>query len=259
MSDTTYDPSVKQKAEAKTSRIPIKIVPAEVLKKPDWIRVKAGSPTTRFYEIKQILREHKLHTVCEEASCPNIGECFGKGTATFMIMGDKCTRRCPFCDVGHGRPDPLDVNEPLNLAKTIAALKLKYVVITSVDRDDLKDGGAGHFAECITKVRELSPATQIEVLVPDFRGRADRALDILKAAPPDVMNHNLETAPRLYKEARPGSDYEFSLNLLKRFKEEGPVRRVHARLHRDAAGRLLPPTRSSTSCMCGTSPPAMRR
>ncbi|MDG0855491.1 lipoyl synthase [Roseateles puraquae] len=222
MSDTTYDPTIKQKAEAKTSRIPIKIVPAEVLKKPEWIRVKAGSPSTRFYEIKQILREHKLHTVCEEASCPNIGECFGKGTATFMIMGDKCTRRCPFCDVGHGRPDPLDVNEPLNLAKAIAALKLKYVVITSVDRDDLKDGGAGHFAECITKVRELSPTTQIEVLVPDFRGRADRALNILKAAPPDVMNHNLETAPRLYKEARPGSDYEFSLNLLKRFKEEVP-------------------------------------
>jgi lipoyl synthase len=223
MSDTTtYDPTIKQKAEAKTSRIPIKIVPAEVLKKPDWIRVKAGSPSTRFYEIKQILREHKLHTVCEEASCPNIGECFGKGTATFMIMGDKCTRRCPFCDVGHGRPDPLDVDEPLNLAKTIAALKLKYVVITSVDRDDLKDGGAGHFAECIAKTRELSPATQIEVLVPDFRGRADRALNILKAAPPDVMNHNLETAPRLYKEARPGSDYQFSLNLLKRFKEEVP-------------------------------------
>ncbi|MGQ3054053.1 MAG: lipoyl synthase [Roseateles sp.] len=226
MSDTpTYDPTIKQKAEAKTSRIPIKIVPvarAEVLKKPDWIRVKAGSPSTRFYEIKQILREHKLHTVCEEASCPNIGECFGKGTATFMIMGDKCTRRCPFCDVGHGRPDPLDVDEPLNLAKTIAALKLKYVVITSVDRDDLKDGGAGHFAECITKTRELSPTTQIEVLVPDFRGRADRALNILKAAPPDVMNHNLETAPRLYKEARPGSDYQFSLDLLKRFKQEVP-------------------------------------
>ncbi|WP_397534384.1 lipoyl synthase [Roseateles sp.] len=217
-----YDASAKQKAQAKTARIPIKVVPAETLKKPDWIRVKAGSPSTRFYEIKQILREHKLHTVCEEASCPNIGECFGKGTATFMIMGDKCTRRCPFCDVGHGRPDPLDADEPVNLAKTIAALKLKYVVITSVDRDDLRDGGAGHFAECITKVRELSPATQIEVLVPDFRGRMDRALDILKTAPPDVMNHNLETAPRLYKEARPGSDYEFSLNLLKRFKEEVP-------------------------------------
>ncbi len=225
MSDTTYDPTIKQKAEAKTSRIPIKIVPvaqSEVLRKPDWIRVKAGSPSTRFYEIKQILREHKLHTVCEEASCPNIGECFGKGTATFMIMGDKCTRRCPFCDVGHGRPDPLDADEPINLAKTIAALKLQYVVITSVDRDDLKDGGAGHFAECIRQVRALSPQTQIEVLVPDFRGRADRALDILKAAPPDVMNHNLETAPRLYKEARPGSDYQFSLDLLKRFKQAVP-------------------------------------
>ena len=217
-----YDASAKQKAQAKTARIPIKIVPAETLKKPDWIRVKAGSPTTRFYEIKQILREHKLHTVCEEASCPNIGECFGKGTATFMIMGDKCTRRCPFCDVGHGRPDPLDADEPLNLAKTIAALKLSYVVITSVDRDDLRDGGAGHFVECIRKTRELSPATRIEILTPDFRGRMDRALDILKAAPPDVMNHNLETVPRLYKEARPGSDYQFSLNLLKRFKEFAP-------------------------------------
>ncbi len=218
-----HDPSVKQKAQAKTSRIPIKIVPmGEVLKKPDWIRVKAGSPSTRFYEIKQILREHKLHTVCEEASCPNIGECFGKGTATFMIMGDKCTRRCPFCDVGHGRPDPLDVDEPANLAKTIAALKLSYVVITSVDRDDLRDGGAGHFVECIEKVRALSPQTRIEILTPDFRGRMDRALEILKAAPPDVMNHNLETVPRLYKEARPGSDYQYSLNLLKRFKEFAP-------------------------------------
>ncbi|MEX1167912.1 MAG: lipoyl synthase [Hydrogenophaga sp.] len=217
-----YDATAKQKSQAKTARIPIKIVPAEVLKKPEWIRVKAGSPTTRFYEIKDILRANKLVTVCEEASCPNIGECFGKGTATFMIMGDKCTRRCPFCDVGHGRPDPLDADEPLNLAKTIAQLKLKYVVITSVDRDDLRDGGAGHFAECIRQVRALSPATQIEVLVPDFRGRDDRALEILKAAPPDVMNHNLETAPRLYKEARPGSDYQFSLNLLKKFKELFP-------------------------------------
>jgi lipoyl synthase len=217
-----YDPSAKQKAQAKTARIPIKVVSAEVLKKPDWIRVKAGSPSTRFYEIKQILREHKLHTVCEEASCPNIGECFGKGTATFMIMGDKCTRRCPFCDVGHGRPDPLDVNEPENLAKTIAALKLSYVVITSVDRDDLRDGGAAHFVACIERVRALSPHTRIEILTPDFRGRMDRALDILKAAPPDVMNHNLETVPRLYKEARPGSDYNFSLNLLKRFKEFAP-------------------------------------
>jgi lipoic acid synthetase len=218
-----YDPSLKQKAQAKTSRIPIKVVAAgEVLKKPEWIRVKAGSPSTRFYEIKQILREHRLHTVCEEASCPNIGECFGKGTATFMIMGDKCTRRCPFCDVGHGRPDPLDADEPLNLAKTIAALKLKYVVITSVDRDDLRDGGAAHFVDCIRQTRALSPGTQIEILTPDFRGRADRALEILKAAPPDVMNHNLETVPRLYKEARPGSDYQFSLDLLKRFKEFAP-------------------------------------
>jgi lipoyl synthase len=218
----TYDATLKQKAEAKTSRIPIKVVAAETLKKPDWIRVRAGSPTTRFYEIKAILREHKLHTVCEEASCPNIGECFGKGTATFMIMGDKCTRRCPFCDVGHGRPDPLDAEEPLNLARTIAALKLKYVVITSVGRDDLRDGGAAHFVACIEKTRELSPETKIEILTPDFRGRMDRALEILKAAPPDVMNHNLETTPRLYKEARPGSDYVYSLNLLKRFKEFAP-------------------------------------
>ncbi|MEY2735490.1 MAG: lipoyl synthase [Pseudomonadota bacterium] len=221
-STETYDAKAKQKAAAKLSRIPVKVEQAEVLKKPGWIRVKAGSPTTRFYEIKQILREHKLHTVCEEASCPNIGECFGKGTATFMIMGDKCTRRCPFCDVGHGRPDPLDANEPANLAKTIAALKLNYVVITSVDRDDLRDGGAGHFVECIRQTRALSPQTQIEVLVPDFRGRDDRALEILKAAPPDVMNHNLETVPRLYKEARPGSDYQFSLNLLKKFKALHP-------------------------------------
>ncbi|MFO1286509.1 MAG: lipoyl synthase [Rubrivivax sp.] len=223
MTTPPYDPSAKQKSQAKTSRIPIKVVAAtEVLKKPEWIRVKAGSPSTRFYEIKEILRANKLVTVCEEASCPNIGECFGHGTATFMIMGDKCTRRCPFCDVGHGRPDPLDADEPANLARTIAALKLKYVVITSVDRDDLRDGGAGHFVECIRSVREVSPATRIEILTPDFRGRDERALGILKAAPPDVMNHNLETVPRLYKEARPGSDYAFSLNLLKKFKHEVP-------------------------------------
>ena len=221
-SQEAYNPLAKQKAAAKLSRIPIKVERGEVLKKPDWIRVKAGSPSTRFYEIKQILRESNLHTVCEEASCPNIGECFGKGTATFMIMGDKCTRRCPFCDVGHGRPDPLDALEPENMAKTIAKLKLKYVVITSVDRDDLRDGGAAHFVECIRKTRELSPGTTIEVLVPDFRGRDDRALEILKLAPPDVMNHNLETIPRLYKEARPGSDYAFSLNLLKKFKALHP-------------------------------------
>jgi len=219
---STYDPTKKQKGAEKTSRIPIKVVAAAPLPKPDWIRVKAASASTRFLEIKNILREHNLYTVCEEASCPNIGECFGKGTATFMIMGDKCTRRCPFCDVGHGRPDPLDVHEPKNLAKTIAALKLRYVVITSVDRDDLRDGGALHFVECIQEVRRQSPQTQIEVLVPDFRGRLERALEILKAAPPDVMNHNLETVPRLYKEARPGSDYQHSLTLLKRFKEEVP-------------------------------------
>ena len=219
---TTYDANAKQKGAGKTSRIPIKIIPAEKLAKPDWIRVKAASPTTRFYEIKDILRANKLVTVCEEASCPNIGECFGKGTATFIIMGDKCTRRCPLCDVGHGRPDPLDINEPENLAKTIAALKLTYVVITSVDRDDLRDGGAAHFVECIQRVRALSPTTQIEILTPDFRGRMDRALEILKLAPPDVMNHNLETVPRLYLEARPGSDYAYSLNLLKRFKEYHP-------------------------------------
>ncbi len=217
-----YDATAKQKAQAKTARIPIKIVPLEKLKKPEWIRVKAATGSSRFSEIKQILREHNLHTVCEEASCPNIGECFGKGTATFMIMGDKCTRRCPFCDVGHGRPDPLDTEEPGNLARTIAALKLKYVVITSVDRDDLRDGGAGHFVECIRQVREHSPATRIEILTPDFRGRLDRALGILNAAPPDVMNHNLETVPRLYKEARPGSDYAHSLKLLKDFKALHP-------------------------------------
>jgi lipoic acid synthetase len=216
----TYDPTVKQKSQAKTSRIPIKVVPAERLKKPDWIRVKAAPAGSRFYEIKRILREHNLYTVCEEASCPNIGECFGKGTATFMIMGDKCTRRCPFCDVGHGRPDPLDVDEPLNLAKTIAAMKLNYVVITSVDRDDLRDGGAGHFVQCIQEVRRLSPRTRIEVLVPDFRGRLDRALAVLDGGPPDVMNHNLETVSRLYKQARPGSDYAHSLRLLQAFKEK---------------------------------------
>jgi len=218
----TYNPLAKQKAAAKLARIPIKVEAGEILKKPEWIRVKAGSASSRFYEIKHILRENRLHTVCEEASCPNIGECFGKGTATFMIMGEKCTRRCPFCDVGHGRPDPLDIDEPLNLARTIAALRLKYVVITSVDRDDLRDGGSGHFVACIQRTRELSPQTQIEILVPDFRGRDDRALEILKAAPPDVMNHNLETIPRLYKQARPGSDYQFSLNLLKKFKTLHP-------------------------------------
>jgi lipoyl synthase len=229
---TTFDPpapsnnaGVKHKGDAKTARVfakfAIKVVAAEPLKKPDWIRVRAPS-SPRFYEIKKILREHNLHTVCEEASCPNIGECFGKGTATFMIMGDICTRRCPFCDVGHGRPLPLDADEPANLARTIAALGLKYVVITSVDRDDLRDGGAGHFVDCIRAVRAESPTTQIEVLVPDFRGRLDRALGVLDQAPPDVMNHNLETVPRLYKQARPGSDYAHSLSLLQSFKRRHP-------------------------------------
>jgi lipoic acid synthetase len=216
------DAGVKHKGAAKTARIPIKVVEASRLRKPEWIRVRAPS-SPRFHEIKRILREHRLHTVCEEASCPNIGECFGKGTATFMIMGDICTRRCPFCDVGHGRPLPLDAEEPTNLAKTIAALRLRYVVITSVDRDDLRDGGARHFVDCIRAVRARSPQTQIEVLVPDFRGRLDRALDILGAAPPDVMNHNLETVPRLYRHARPGSDYAHSLALLARFKERFPA------------------------------------
>lgn len=221
-SNKPYDATAKQKSLDKTARIPIKIVPAEKLKKPDWIRVRAATGNSRFYEIKDILRANNLVTVCEEASCPNIGECFGKGTATFMIMGDKCTRRCPFCDVGHGRPDPLDVNEPENLAKTIAQLKLNYVVITSVDRDDLRDGGAQHYVDCISRTRALSPATRIEVLVPDFRGRLEKALDILQACPPDVMNHNLETVPRLYKQARPGADYAHSLKLLKDFKARNP-------------------------------------
>jgi len=216
---------VKHKGDAKTARVfakfAINVVAGETLKKPEWIRVRAPS-SPRFYEIKKILREHHLHTVCEEASCPNIGECFSKGTATFMIMGDICTRRCPFCDVGHGRPLPLDPDEPLNLAKTIAALALKYVVITSVDRDDLRDGGAQHFVDCIRAVRERSPATQIEVLVPDFRGRLERALEILTNAPPDVMNHNLESVPRLYKQVRPGSDYAHSLRLLQEFKARVP-------------------------------------
>jgi lipoic acid synthetase len=213
---------IKHKGAAKTARIPIKVVPlAEKLKKPEWIRAKLPSGQ-RFGEIKDILRSQKLHTVCEEATCPNIGECFSKGTATFMIMGDICTRRCPFCDVGHGRPNPLDPNEPKHLAETVAALKLRYVVITSVDRDDLRDGGAQHFADCISEIRKLSPGTQIEVLVPDFRGRLEIALEILAASPPDVMNHNLETAPRLYKQARPGADYLHSLELLKQYKALRP-------------------------------------
>jgi len=210
---------VKEKGAKKT----IRIVPQErALPKPPWIRVRAASPNSRFGEIKQVLREQKLHTVCEEASCPNIAECFGEGTATFMILGDICTRRCPFCDVAHGRPLAPDAEEPRHLAETIAALKLAYVVITSVDRDDLRDGGAAHFVECIREVRKQSPRTTVEILVPDFRGRVERALEILGAAPPDVMNHNLETVPRLYRKARPGGHYAQSLALLKAFKARHP-------------------------------------
>jgi lipoyl synthase len=212
------EPGVKEKGARKT----IRVVPRTPLAKPAWIRVRGPSPNSRFYEIKDILRSQKLHTVCEEASCPNIAECFGKGTATFMILGDICTRRCPFCDVGHGRPLAPDAQEPLHLARTISQLKLSYVVVTSVDRDDLKDGGAQHFADCISEIRKVSPATTIEVLVPDFRGRLDRALEILAAAPPDVLNHNLETVPRLYRNARPGGDYAHSLALLQRFRRMHP-------------------------------------
>ncbi len=212
---------VKEIDAAKTSRIPIKIIPQPIARKPEWIRMKAPDGA-RYQEIKRILRDNNLHTVCEEASCPNIGECFSGGTATFMILGDICTRRCPFCDVAHGKPLAPDANEPENLARTIAQMKLKYVVITSVDRDDLLDGGAQHFADCIAAVRAQSPNIKIEILVPDFRGRLDVALEILRKAPPDVMNHNLETIPRLYKQARPGSDYQNSLNLLKAFSEMYP-------------------------------------
>src|SRR5690348_10767411 len=212
---------IKEKGRAKTIRI-VPVAERAPLAKPPWIRVRAASPNSRFHEIKDILRRQSLHTVCEEASCPNLAECFGKGTATFMIMGDICTRRCPFCDVAHGRPNALDAEEPKHLAGTIRDMKLKYVVITSVDRDDLLDGGAAHFASCIKETRALSPAIRIEVLVPDFRGRMDPALAIFKDNPPDVFNHNLETIPRLYKQARPGSDYEGSLDLLERFKSLHP-------------------------------------
>lgn len=213
---------VKLRGADKLARIPVKVIPAdETLRKPDWIRVRVPvSPEVE--AIKSTLRKHKLHSVCEEASCPNLGECFSGGTATFMIMGDICTRRCPFCDVGHGRPKPLDDNEPANLAQAIADMRLRYVVITSVDRDDLRDGGAQHFADCIREIRALSPNIQIETLVPDYRGRMDIALDITAATPPDVFNHNLETVPRLYRAARPGSDFEWSLDLLERFKQLVP-------------------------------------
>ncbi|MDR0701512.1 MAG: lipoyl synthase [Azoarcus sp.] len=217
-------PPGKVRGADKTARIPIKIVPAPRLKKPDWIRVKirSGVEAGRFNEIKSTLRARQLHTVCEEASCPNIHECFGKGAATFMIMGDICTRRCPFCDVGHGRPAPLDPEEPASLATTAAAMRLAYVVVTSVDRDDLRDGGAAHFAACIRAIRAASPATAVEVLVPDFRGRELAALSAFVDALPDVLNHNLETVPRLYRQARPGADYAGSLALLEAFKGRYP-------------------------------------
>ena len=222
MSTKKAEQGVKLRGAEKVARIPIKVVPStEVKRKPAWIRAKA--PTTpEVKRLKKVLREQKLNTVCEEAACPNLGECFTKGTATFMIMGDICTRRCPFCDVGHGRPEPLNVNEPLSLAETIQAMALKYVVITSVDRDDLRDGGAQHFVDCILAVRKLNPTINIEILTPDFRGRMDIALTIMEQAPPDVFNHNLETVPRLYKQSRPGADYQWSLDLIKSFKAMHP-------------------------------------
>ncbi len=213
--------AIDQKGAAKVARIPVKVVPQAPLRKPRWIR--ARSPThPEVGRLKVLLREHRLNTVCEEASCPNLGECFAHGTATFMIMGRLCTRRCPFCDVAHGRPLPLDPEEPAQLASAIAAMNLNYVVITSVDRDDLRDGGASHFVACIEAVRARSLATAIEVLVPDFRGRLAPALETLAQAPPDVLNHNLETVPRLYKAARPGADYAHSLELLRAFKQRHP-------------------------------------
>lgn len=216
------DRGIKYKGAEKVARIPVKVEQRERrLRKPAWIRAKSPfHPNVS--KLKSVLREQNLHTVCEEAACPNLGECFGKGTATFMIMGDICTRRCPFCDVGHGRPLPLDRDEPVKLAKTIKAMALKYVVITSVDRDDLRDGGASHFLACIEQVRAKNPNIEIEILVPDFRGRMDVALEIMHRQPPDVFNHNLETVPRLYKQCRPGSDYQWSLDLLKQFKQKQP-------------------------------------
>ncbi len=216
------NPNNKQRGKEKLARIPVKIEPThDPLRKPDWIRIRlATDPSVA--NLKQILRQNKLVTVCEEASCPNLSECFSHGTATFMIMGDKCTRRCSFCDVAHGKPDPLDPNEPINLANTIAQMKLRYVVITSVDRDDLKDGGASHFTACLHAIRAQNPTIKIETLVPDYRGRLEVALTETGNALPDVFNHNIETVPRLYKQARPGSDYLHSLQLLKQFKQRFP-------------------------------------
>ncbi|HWK52948.1 MAG TPA: lipoyl synthase [Hyphomicrobiales bacterium] len=212
----------KLRGADKVARIPVKVIPTvELPRKPDWIRARLGN-SEKVERIKQILRRHKLSSVCEEASCPNIGECFSGGTATFMIMGDICTRRCPFCDVAHGRPNALMENEPRELAEAIQELGLRYVVVTSVDRDDLLDGGAEHFARCISETRRLNPGIKVEVLVPDFRGRGDIALNILTATRPDVFNHNLETVPSLYRKVRPGSDYQWSLNLLKQYKAMAP-------------------------------------
>jgi lipoic acid synthetase len=218
-------PGAKQKAEAKIARNPVTFDASQPpLRKPSWIRVRIPTGNA-VQQLKQKLRENALVTVCEEASCPNIHECFSKGTATFMILGDVCTRRCAFCDVAHGRPKPPDANEPDNLARTIRDMRLKYVVITSVDRDDLRDSGAGHFAACIRAVRAASPATRIEVLTPDFRGkgRLEKALEILRRDPPDVFNHNLETVRALYREVRPGADYDWSLRLLREFKAAQPT------------------------------------
>ncbi len=212
---------IQHKGAAKTARNPIPIIPQARMRLPPWIRAKPAN-SAKVAELKQVLRERSLHTVCEEAACPNLSECFSHGTATFMILGDLCTRRCPFCDVGHGTPLPPDNQEPKNLAETIAAMQLRYVVITSVDRDDLRDGGAQHYVDCIRAVREAAPNTQIEILVPDFRGRLTPALDILALALPDVLNHNMETIQRLYKAARPGADYQHSLTLLTEFKHRHP-------------------------------------
>jgi lipoic acid synthetase len=225
MTNARPQAGVKLRDDEKVKHIPITIMPtekAEMLRKPAWIKIKLPRNTDKIDHIKKTLRKNNLHSVCEEASCPNLAECFNHGTATFMILGDICTRRCPFCDVAHGKPLPPSAEEPIKLAKTIAEMKLKYVVITSVDRDDLRDGGAQHFVDCIAAIREHSPATKIEVLVPDFRGRMDRALEILKQSPPDVFNHNLETIPRLYRECRPGANYQWSLDLLKIFKQQHP-------------------------------------
>lgn len=210
--------AIRETGAAKTAKNPVKIEKTERLKKPEWIRIKVHSGG-KFSDVKNKLRKSELNTVCEEASCPNIGECFSNGTATFMILGDLCTRRCPFCDVAHGRPKPVDEAEPRRLANTIKSMELNYVVITSVDRDDLRDGGAEHFVNCIEAIREISPKIRIEILTPDFRGRLDKAISILSKHTPDVMNHNLETVPRLYKKARPGADYQHSLDLLRKFKQ----------------------------------------